>query len=284
MYLRTRFRPKQTGDATAERPIQDFALARHATIEFYDCDPRILADVAQIEAAMLAAAVHSGATVLDSTFHGFHPQGVSGVVIVAESHFSVHTWPEHDYAAVDIFTCGDSVDYPKALESIRESLAAQHVTISADMHRGVPSNDGRARLVPTVNGRPENHVLSWKAQYQASNAWGLSSSVDIYNCDATTIRDAERIRSFVYQLCERLQMRRFRDCVVVDFGEDERVAGFSMTQLIETSLISGHFANASNTAYLDIFSCKYYEPRLVAEYALSSFGGSHYRMQVSIRR
>lgn len=283
MYLRTRFRPKSK-DTLAEQPIRDFALARHATVEFYDCNSQTLADRTRMEAAMVQAAVDSGATVLDSTFHTIPPQGVGGVVIVAESHFSVHTWPEHDYAAVDIFTGGESVDYPKALESIRASLEAEHVTISADMHRGVPSNDGRARLVPTMNGRPENYVLSWKSQYQHSNAWGLSSSVDIYQCDPEIIRDAERIRSFVYELCDRLEMRRFQDCTVVNFGEDERVAGFSMTQLIETSLISGHFANASNTAYLDIFSCKFYEPRIVAEYALRFFKGSNYRMQVSIRR
>lgn len=284
MYLRTRVRPKPRGDSSAPQPIHDLALARHATVEYYDCSPQILADPVRMEAAMVRAAIESGATVLDSTFHAFHPQGVSGVVIVAESHFSVHAWPEHDYAAVDIFTCGDTIDYPKAFESIRDSLEAQHVTISADMHRGVPSNDGRARLVPTMNGRPERYELSWKSQFQHSNAWGLSSSVDIYQCDPATLRDADRIRAFVLELCDRLEMRRFGDCVVVDFGEDERVAGFSMTQLIETSLISGHFANASNTAYLDIFSCKYYEPRVVAEYALSFFKGSNYRMQVTVRR
>jgi len=79
-------------------------------------------------------------------------------------------------------------------------------------------------------------------------------------------------------------MRRFGECQVVDFGEDERVSGFSMTQLIETSLISGHFANATNAAYLDIFSCKYYEPRTMAEFAVGYFKGATYRMQVSLRR
>jgi len=57
-----------------------------------------------------------------------------------------------------------------------------------------------------------------------------------------------------------------------------------MTQLIETSLISGHFANASNTAYLDLFSCKFYEPREVAEFAMAFFKGRHYKMQISVRQ
>jgi S-adenosylmethionine decarboxylase len=79
-------------------------------------------------------------------------------------------------------------------------------------------------------------------------------------------------------------MQRDGECRVVHFGEDEKTAGFSMTQLIKTSLISGHFANASNAAYLDIFSCKYYEPRQVAEFALEFFKGGHYKMQVAFRQ
>jgi S-adenosylmethionine decarboxylase len=98
------------------------------------------------------------------------------------------------------------------------------------------------------------------------------------------MRSADAIKDFVKQLCEKIDMKRYGDCVVVHFGESERVEGFSMTQLIETSLISGHFANASNNVYLDIFSCKYYEPRDAAEFAMEFFKGSHYRMQVALRR
>jgi S-adenosylmethionine decarboxylase len=79
-------------------------------------------------------------------------------------------------------------------------------------------------------------------------------------------------------------MKKFGECVVVNFGAEERVAGFSMTQLIETSLISGHFANATNAAYIDVFSCKYYEPREIAEFAVAFFDASHYKMQVTLRR
>jgi len=130
----------------------------------------------------------------------------------------------------------------------------------------------------------EKFGTSWKERYEQVDAWGISTALDLYNCDPQIIRDAEKIRAFVVELCERLEMRRFGECQVVDFGEDERVSGFSMTQLIETSLISGHFANASNAAYLDIFSCKYYEPRVMAEFALGYFKGATFRMQVSLRR
>lgn len=104
--------------------------------------------------------------------------------------------------------------------------------------------------------------------------WGLASSFDIYDCDPATIRDAEAIRRFVVELCELIEMRRFGDTLVVHFGEDERVAGYSMVQLIETSLISAHFANLTQTVYLDVFSCKMYDPQVVEEFARRYFGGS----------
>ena len=88
--------------------------------------------------------------------------------------------------------------------------------------------------------------------------WGFSTSVDLYNCNPATIRDAEKIKQFVIELCEIIKMKRFGECQVVYFGEADVGAGYSMTQLIETSLISGHFANKTNAAYLDVFSCKPY--------------------------
>jgi len=103
--------------------------------------------------------------------------------------------------------------------------------------------------------------------------WGYLTSLDIYGCRPEIIRDAEKIRRYVIELCELIQMNRFGECQVVHFGEDERVAGYSMVQLIETSLISGHFANLTNAAYIDIFSCKAYDPDKVAQFTLSYFEG-----------
>ena len=262
----------------------NFALGRHMTVEFYDCDPLIIVDPEKVKKAFLLAADVSGATVLDYSFHIFQPQGVSGVVIIAESHFAVHAWPEHDYAAVDLFTCSEDIDLKKAISSLKESLGAETTIVSGDMHRGIVSNNGIERMIPVCEDRTHIHTLSWKKKFERSKAWGLLTSVDIYNCDPAIIRDADKIKEFVLTLCDHIDMKRYGDCVVVDFGEDERVSGFSMTQLIETSLISGHFANSTNAAYLDIFSCKFYEPREVAEFAISFFKGSNYKMQVALRR
>jgi S-adenosylmethionine/arginine decarboxylase-like enzyme len=118
----------------------------------------------------------------------------------------------------------------------------------------------------------------------AEQVWGIASSIDIYQCDPQKIRDAAFIRSFVVELCDLIQMKRFGETQVVHFGEDERVAGFSMIQLIETSLISGHFANLTNTVYLDVFSCKPYNPEVVRSFAQSSFDGTRSTLNVTLRR
>jgi S-adenosylmethionine/arginine decarboxylase-like enzyme len=101
--------------------------------------------------------------------------------------------------------------------------------------------------------------------------WGILSSIDLYDCNPETIRNAEKIKQFVIELCDLIEMKRFGETQVVHFGEDEKVAGYSMTQLIETSLISAHFANLTNVTYLDVFSCKAYDSQKVVEFAKDFF-------------
>ena len=98
------------------------------------------------------------------------------------------------------------------------------------------------------------------------------------------IRDAQKIRQFVVELCDLIEMKRFGETQVIHFGEDERVAGYSMTQLIETSLISAHFANQTNTTYLDVFSCKTYDPQAVVDYAKGFFRADRVNIQVIQRK
>jgi len=114
--------------------------------------------------------------------------------------------------------------------------------------------------------------------------WGIASSIDIYHCNSEKIRCPDTIRRFVIELCNLIGMKRFGETTVIHFGEEERVAGYSMVQLIETSLISGHFANQTNTAYLDVFSCKSYDPDIVRDFAEEFFGGTHSQLQVNLRR
>jgi len=113
--------------------------------------------------------------------------------------------------------------------------------------------------------------------------WGLLTSIDLYGCEGETIRNAEKIKQYVVQLCDLIEMKRFGECQVVHFGEDERVAGYSMIQLIETSLISGHFANLTNAAYIDVFSCKPYDPEDVVRFSQAYFGAESYQIHVAKR-
>lgn len=110
--------------------------------------------------------------------------------------------------------------------------------------------------------------------------WGMSSCIDLYECDPSLMQNEEAIREFVKILCDRINMRRYGDTQLVFFGDEPRVQGFSMTQLIETSLISAHFANASRTIYLDVFSCAPYDPEYVAEFATEYFKAAYFRLKV----
>lgn len=121
-------------------------------------------------------------------------------------------------------------------------------------------------------------------EFRETDAWGLATAVDLKKCNPETIRDANKIREFVVQLCELIDMKRFGETQVVHFGPNDRVAGYSMTQLIETSLISGHFANETNAAYLDIFSCKEYPPEVMAEFCRDFFEAESCTIQVLFRK
>ncbi len=112
------------------------ALGRHLMVEYYDCNSEILNDIKQIEILMNEATRKSGATIVNSIFHMFNPYGVSGVVVIAESHLAIHTWPEHNYAAVDVFTCGNTVDPWKAFEFLKEKLGAKKFK-TKEIFRGI---------------------------------------------------------------------------------------------------------------------------------------------------
>jgi len=99
-------------------------------VEMYGCDESILDNPNFIEKTMLIAAEKAKATVVQQFFHQFSPFGVSGTVVIAESHINIHTWPEHHYAAVDIFTCGEDLQAEAAVEFLRESFKAKKVKLT----------------------------------------------------------------------------------------------------------------------------------------------------------
>ena len=98
------------------------ALGRHILAEYYSCDTSALDNTTFLENCMKDAVVASGATIIDTKFHQFSPYGVSGVIVISESHMTIHTWPEYGYAAIDFFTCGDQVDPWKAFDHMNHIL------------------------------------------------------------------------------------------------------------------------------------------------------------------
>lgn len=111
-------------------------LGRHILVEYYNCDKEILNNTELVEKYMNKAAIKSKATIVQSCFHTFNPWGVSGAVIIQESHLTIHTWPEYGYAAVDLFTCGDKVNPWVGFEYLEEVLKSER-SESMEVSRGM---------------------------------------------------------------------------------------------------------------------------------------------------
>ena len=112
------------------------ALGRHILAEIYGCSFDILNDKDKIQEIMVNASLEAGAEVREVAFHKFSPQGVSGVVVISESHITIHTWPELGYAAVDVFTCGENVNPWDACNYLTDKLKAEHMT-ATEVKRGI---------------------------------------------------------------------------------------------------------------------------------------------------
>lgn len=126
------------------------ALGKHLLVELHGCNAEVLKKIDVVKDILVSAARACKATVVDVAFHEFQPFGVSGVVVIAESHISVHTWPEHRYAALDIFTCGDVIRPEEAAEYIAQRLRCKTVSI-VEMRRGVfPSAAGKVAHKPAA--------------------------------------------------------------------------------------------------------------------------------------
>ena len=111
-------------------------LGQHVLAEFFECDPNILNSNDKVEKYMIDAALECGATIVQKCFHMFNPYGVSGVVIISESHLAIHTWPELGYAAVDLFTCGPKCDPKVAYEYLKKKFDSKKASFT-QLKRGI---------------------------------------------------------------------------------------------------------------------------------------------------
>jgi len=105
------------------------SLGKHLIVELYGCSFGQINDLVQVEKILIEAVELSKATIVQPVFHQFSPHGVSGVVVIAESHFSIHTWPEYGYCALDIFTCGELIDVDVSLQFIKARFQAENMSV-----------------------------------------------------------------------------------------------------------------------------------------------------------
>jgi S-adenosylmethionine decarboxylase len=112
------------------------ALGRQILVEYYHCNPTIINDVTEIETILLEATKRAKASIISHNFHKFSPHGVSGTIVIAESHIAIHTWPEYNYAAVDIFTCGETIDPWIIQEYVKDRFESKSIS-SMELKRGM---------------------------------------------------------------------------------------------------------------------------------------------------
>ncbi|MEM4358980.1 MAG: polyamine aminopropyltransferase [Candidatus Bilamarchaeaceae archaeon] len=125
-------------------------------------------------------------------------------------------------------------------------------------------------------------------EYKRFGVWGMLASVDLIMCDSKKVESKETIEQWIIELCKLIDMKRYGEPHIVYFGEDPRVKGYSAFQLIETSGITGHFGIDQKTkagyAYIDIFSCKYFDPYKAAEFTKKWFGAADYKINTIYRK
>ena len=122
-----------------------------------------------------------------------------------------------------------------------------------------------------------------REQFEQKLPWGLEASIDLFACNPTTIRDPDKIHAFAVALCDFIQMRRYGDPWIVHFGQEERVSGYTLIQLIETSNICSHFIEQGNAGCLTIFSCAYFPPYAAARFCQEWFGAQEVEVAVTFR-
>ena len=128
------------------------------------------------------------------------------------------------------------------------------------------------------------HNTDFIDEYKKHGSWGMLTSIDVSDCDPETIRSKEYIEKFIIEFCDLVDMKRFGQPFIQHFGPTKEVEGYSMFQFIETSCLSGHFANNTNKAYIDLFSCKPYDPKIAAKFTAEKFKSNKFEYSILLRK
>jgi S-adenosylmethionine decarboxylase len=119
-----------------------YALGTHLLVELRECNKKTLNNVQEVQHILLNAAKVAEATIVESVFHEFSPFGISGMVVIAESHLSIHTWPEYAYAAIDIFTCGNALKPERAVQYLTKKFQSNSTSV-VEVKRGIISPENK---------------------------------------------------------------------------------------------------------------------------------------------
>ncbi|MBO5643757.1 MAG: S-adenosylmethionine decarboxylase, partial [Lentisphaeria bacterium] len=206
---------------------------------------------------------------------------VSGVVVISESHFAVHAWPEYGYAAVDLFTCGENIDFDTAVEEIKNGMQSKSWIVSSLVSRGILNGAGVERIRP-IREDDDCHAfqLSWRSRFNDTNARAFSNSIDLYGCE---LQSVEEIRQAVGCFCSGL----------VDVISSQ-VSGKLDIEVTESSLdffqryrcgsLSGNIKLDGSVACIDIRIDGFFDPHAASELAMRCFRSQYYRMQPNVRQ
>ena len=107
------------------------SLGNHILADLYQCNREIISNQKSVQMTLLESARIANATVVADVFHSFNPQGISGVVVIAESHIAIHCWPEYACVSVDIFTCNEKMNAQAALDYIAKSFESNQIVMKA---------------------------------------------------------------------------------------------------------------------------------------------------------
>ena len=125
--------------------------------------------------------------------------------------------------------------------------------------------------------------LNFKTEFENKKPWGMMLSIDAHNCNPQTIRSKEKLIEYVNELCKLIDMKKYGPTWIEHFGQDKKVEGYSLAQFIETSLISSHLANETNSAYIDIFSCKFFDSSKATQFTADFFESNKFTHNIIFR-
>lgn len=245
------------------------SLGHQWIVECMDLPSSKLDDPIFLEPLFVGAACAAGATVLGSSFHHFEPQGVSGVVLLAESHLTVHSWPEHRYAAIDLFSCSDHICIEPVIKELQRGLGPGDFQVTAVLPRGIVERE-------TVSSVSQIQ-LSWRARYEVLTPSAMSILVDIEGCSPDLT--GESLRE-ILQAEVSHQGWKSRDWPILLGSPRDRTVFFPL----EEGHLSTRWLPSKATLHMDLFYQNFVDPIALGLAIRQRVGGRHHAISCIFRR